>query len=61
MVTFIIDAMEGRNVDVANKPGAILHTDMVHGNHIVRVRLCGVLADILVNIDPEEFAEKAIL
>ena len=43
---------------VANKPGALLHTDMVHGDHIVHARLCGVLADLLVNIDPDKFAEK---
>ena len=60
-VTFIIDAMEGRDVDIVNIPDAFLQTDMVHGNSIVRVRLCGVLADILVNIDPLKFGDKAIL
>ena len=61
MVTCIIDEMEGRDVTISNITGAFIQTDMVHGNHIVRVRLCGVLWDLLVNIDPEKFAEKVVL
>ena len=37
---------------------ALLQTDMMHGNRIVRVRICGVLADLMVKIDPEKFPEK---
>ena len=61
MVNCIINAMEGCNVAVANIPGAFLQMDMVHVNRIVRIRLCGVLLDILVNIEPEKFADKVIL
>ena len=61
MITCIIDEMEGRDVTIANITGAFIQTDMVHGNHIVRVRLCGVLWYLLVNIDPEKFAEKVVL
>ena len=53
--------MEVRDVAVANKPGALLHTDMLHGDHIVHARLCGVLADLLVKIDPAEFLYKVVL
>ena len=45
-------------MDVANISGAFLQTDMVHINHIVRFRLCGVLVDIMVNIDPETLHKK---
>ena len=58
VVTCIIDVMEGQNVAVADISGAFLQTDMVHGNQIVRINICGVLADLLVNIDPDKFAEK---
>ena len=34
---------------------------MVHGNSIVRVRLCGVLSDLMIKIYPETFAEKVFL
>ena len=34
---------------------------MVHGDRIVRVRLCGVLTDLLFNIYPEKFADKVFL
>ena len=61
MVTCIIDEMEVRDVTVSDITGVFLQTDMVHGNHIVRVRLCGVLWDLLVNINPEKFAEKVVL
>ena len=61
MATCIIDEMEVRDVTVSDITGVFLQTDMVHGNHIVRVRLCGVLWDLLVNINPEKFAEKVVL
>ena len=34
---------------------------MVRRHRIVCVRLCGVLADVLVKIDPETFADKVVL
>ena len=34
---------------------------MVRRHRIVCVRLCGVLADVLVKIDPERFADKVVL
>ena len=52
MVTCIINAMEVSEVDVSDTPGAFLHIDMVYGDRKVRVRLCGVLADLLVKIEP---------
>ena len=55
MVTWIIDEMEGREVDIADIPGTFLQMDMVHGNRIVRVRICGILADLLVSIDLVKF------
>ena len=33
----------------------------MHSDRIVRVRLCGVLTDILVNIDPAKFPETVVL
>ena len=61
MVTYIIDATEGRDVAIADIPGAFYQTDMVHGDHTVRVRIYGVLADILVKIDPSKFSDKIVL
>ena len=61
MATFIINAIEGCNMAAVNISGAFIHTDMVHGDRIVRVRLCGVLADIMVKIDPTNFVEKVVL
>ena len=61
MVTFIVNAMEGCDVDTADIPGAFLHMNMVHGNFAVRARLCGVLADLFVNIDPSKFADNFFL
>ena len=61
MVTCIIDTMEGRDVAVANIPSAFFQIDMVHDNRIVRVRICGVLADLLFKIDPATFSYKSVL
>ena len=61
IVTFIINAIEGRDVGIFDIPGAFIQTYMLHGNRTVRVRLCGVLAGILVNIDPVNFADKVVL
>ena len=52
MVTFIIDAMEGRDVSIDDITGIFIQVYMVQVNHTVRVRICGVLEDLLVNIDP---------
>ena len=52
MVTYIINVMEVRDVDIADITDAFLQTDMAHGNCTVSVRICVVLADILVKIDP---------
>ena len=46
---------------VTNISGAFIHTDMVHGEPIVRVRLYGVLSNLLVKIDLENFSEKVFL
>ena len=61
MATCIIDVIEGRDEDITDIPGAFLQTDMIHCNRTVCVRLCDFLADILVNIDPSNFAEKVFL
>ena len=61
MLTCIIYVMEGGNVAVADIPSALLQTEMVLGCGIMRVRLCSVLADLLVKIDPDKFAEKFFL
>ena len=58
MVTCIINAMEGCDMAIADIPSGFLHTVMVLGNYTVRIRLCGVLADLLVNIYPAKFSEK---
>ena len=42
-------------MDIADIPGTFLQMDMVHGNRIVRVRICGILADLLVSIDLVKF------
>ena len=61
MVTYTVDAMEGHDVAISDIPGAFLQTDMVHGNHAVRVRLCGVLVNLLVKIDPSKFVQKVVM
>ena len=48
-------------MDFADTPGDFIQTDMVHGDCIVRIRLCGVLADLLFNIYPLKFADKVVL
>ena len=61
MVTYINIAMEGRNVSIANIPGAFLQIDMVHADCILRVRICVVLEYRLVKVDPEKFSDKLVL
>ena len=46
---------------VSDIPGAFLQTYMVHRDRIECVRLCGIIADLLVKIDPVKFAEKVVL
>ena len=46
---------------ISNIPGDFLWTDMVHGDRIVRVRIYGVLADLLASIDPYKFVEKVVI
>ena len=46
---------------VADIPGIFLQIDMVQGGRIVSVRICGVLADLLVKIELDRFAEKVVL
>ena len=53
--------MEGIDVSIVYIHGTFLQTDMVHGDHTVRVRLCGALEDLLVKNDPEKFADKVLL
>ena len=38
----------------ADIPEDFIQTYMMHGNRIVHVSLCGVLADLLAEIDPEK-------
>ena len=42
---------------ISDIPGAILQTDMVRRNRTVCARLYGVLAYLLVGIDPLKFAD----
>ena len=60
-VTYVIDEMDGRDLAISDVPGAFLQTDMVHGDHTVCIRLCGILADLLVSIDPLKFVHKFFL
>ena len=46
---------------VANIPGAFIHTDTVHGNRIVRARVCVILADLLVKIESAKFVDNFFL
>ena len=46
---------------IADIPGAFLQTDMVQGDFTVRDMLYGVLADLLVKIDPSKFSNKFFL
>ena len=52
VATCIIYAMEGRDVAISDITGAFLQMDMVHGDRTVRVRLCCILSDLMVKIDP---------
>ena len=61
MVTCIINAMEGSDVDIVCITGAFIQTDMVHGDHTVRVRLCGALEDLLVKNDTEKFTDNILM
>ena len=61
VVTCILYEMEGRDVAVADTNGAFLQTEMVHGNRIVHVRVCGVLADLLVKIYRVKFSDNVVL
>ena len=52
MVTCISNVILGHYVAIDDIPGVFLQTDIVHSNLTVFVRLCGVLVDIIVKIDP---------
>ena len=58
ILSCITEAWEKRHVAACDVPGAFLQTDMEHGDRIVRVRLAGPLAEILVKIDPDKYRDK---
>ena len=52
--------MEERDVASTDIQGAFYQRDMVHGDCAVCVRICGVLAYLLVKIDPSKFVDKVV-
>jgi len=52
MLSLIIDAKEGRDVATVDIPGAFMQTDM---EEKVYMRIDGVMADLLVKIDPDKY------
>jgi hypothetical protein len=52
MIQAAIDAHEGRKVVTCDIPGAFLHTDL---DEEVVMLLRGQLADLMVQVDPEQY------
>ena len=51
MLSFMIDAMEGRQVATVDNPGAFLQTDYDKG--YIHIKLEGAMVTLLEEIDPE--------
>ena len=54
----ILDAMEGRDVDTVDIPGAFLHADM---HDIVNMRLDGATAKLLVKVNQKTYSKHLVL
>ena len=61
LLSCVTEAWEGRHVAVADVPGAFLQTKMEHGEKLARVRLSGVLAEVLMKVNPERYADKVTI
>jgi len=55
-LTCVIDAEEGQDVTTVDVPGAFMHADM---NKTVWVRLVGMMAELLIKIDPSKYGPYA--
>jgi hypothetical protein len=51
-LTAVIDALEGRDVAVADVPGAFMQVDM---DEVVHLRFTGIMVEKLLEIDPEMY------
>ena len=56
-VTSTIGAFEGREVALVNISGAFLHTDVDPVDDTVHILLKGVLAELMVNVDPKLYTK----
>jgi hypothetical protein len=54
MISCIIDAKEGRDVVMADIPGAFMQTEM---DQVVYMQIDGVMADLFVNINPNLYSK----
>jgi hypothetical protein len=52
-LTAVIDALEGRDVAVADVPGAFMQTDL---DKLVHVRFTGTMVDLLLDIDHDMYS-----
>jgi hypothetical protein len=54
MMSCVIDALEGRDVATVDIPGAFMQADM---DELVHMWLEGVMAELLVKLDPKLYRE----
>ena len=59
-ITATIDAHEGRDVATVDVPGAFLHTDVDPNDETVHMVLRGVLAELMVKVDPKLYTKYVI-
>jgi hypothetical protein len=56
-LTAVVDALEGRDVAIADVPGAFMQVDM---DEIVHVRFTGIMVEKLLEIDPEMYSPYVV-
>ena len=58
MLSCIMDALEGRDVDVVNIMGYFLHSDM---DNIVNIWIDGAMVELLTRVDPSQYEKHVIM
>jgi len=57
IITSVIDAMEGRDVEIADVTGSYMHKSLSEDDNEVWMDLDGVLTEIMVNVVPNLYSK----
>ena len=62
-ITWIIGAMEGRDVMVTDIPNAFIQADMpqdINGSDRTIMKITGLMVEVLVKINPDVYAQHVV-